>query len=125
MEEIEKLRRVKESEAEIWKNSENMEYRSLEIVDLLKGILSENPENMVALTNLGAMYSNMGKYKEALDILKRVEVMNFDDRNLYYNIGVVLANLSQEKEARKYFEVSTTKEPDELTFEAYFDFHAG
>jgi len=124
MNETKKLKRVKALEAESWKSCENMERLSLEIIAILEDVLKHNPENVIALTNLGAMYSNFAKYKEALELLKKAKNLNFIDYNLYHNLGVVSVGLKREKTARKYFKASSTMESNELTFPAYIDFHA-
>ena len=49
MDEIEKLKRVKELEAESWKDSESMERIGLEIIAILEDILKQNPQNAVAI----------------------------------------------------------------------------
>jgi tetratricopeptide (TPR) repeat protein len=122
--ESEKLKRVKYLEAELWKDSENMERRGLEIIEILEDVLKQNPLHPVALTNLGAMYSNFARYDESLELLHKAKQLHFKDRNLYYNLGVVSIGLKREREAKKYFKTSAKMESNALTFEAYIDFHA-
>ncbi|MDR2861165.1 MAG: tetratricopeptide repeat protein [Syntrophobacterales bacterium] len=124
MDEIEKLKKARDLETESWKDSKNMERIGHEIIAILKDVLKQNPENVIALTNLGAMYSNFAKYDEAFDFLKQAKNLNFIDYNLYHNLGVVSIGLKREREAKKYFKASSTMETNELTFSAYIDFHA-
>ena len=124
MDEIEKLKRAKELHAEAWKDSKNMKRLSFEVAAILEDVLEQNPNNMVALTNLGAIYSDFARYKEALALLKEAKKLNFRDYNLYHNLGVVSVNLQRDREAKKYFEIARTMKENELTFEAYIDFHA-
>ena len=50
--------------------------------------------------------------------------MNFYNQNLYRKLGVVSVGLKRDREAKKYFKIASTMEENELTFEAYIDFHA-
>jgi len=118
------LRKAKALETESWKDSESMDRLWPEVVAVLEDVLEQDPQNVIALTNLGAMYSNLGRYEEALGLLDKAEGMNFKDRNLFNNKGIVFVNLKREDEARKYFKTASKMEPHELTFEAYIDFHA-
>ena len=124
MDELAILEKVKALEAESWKDCESMERLSPEIVSILEELLERDPQNAVALTNLGAMYSNYARYEEALALLKKAEQLEFADHNLFFNIGVVYICLKQEEEAKKYFKLSSTAATNDLTFEAYIDFHA-
>ena len=124
MEEIEKLQNIKRLEIETWKNSKKSEAIWLEIIDTLENIVKDNSTNIIALTNLGAAYSNFGKYNAALKLLESARDLDFEDKNLYFNIGVVLVNLQRFDEAKNYFKLSKTKKVNELTFEAYIDFQA-
>ena len=123
-EELTKLKKVKALETESWKDCAAMERLSHEIVAILEDVLKQNPHNPIALTNLGAMYSNFGRYKEALSLLKKARKLKFEDHNLYFNFGVVYVGLKRDEEARKYFKLSSTVEANDLTFKAYIDFHA-
>ena len=124
MDEIEKLKTAKALEAESWQDSKNMSRLWIEVITILEDVLKHNPENVVALTNLGAMYSNFAKYNDALNLLKKAVALNFEDKNLYFNLGVVSIGLKREKEASDYFIASSKMESNELTFSAYIDFHA-
>ena len=124
MNELEKLKKANELHDAAWKDSKNMERLTLEAAAILESMLEQNPNNAIALTNLGAIYSNCAQYKEAFDLLKKAEKLNFSDQNLYRNLGIVSIGLKREREAKKYFEIAPTMEEHELTFEAYIDFHA-
>ena len=131
MNEIEKLKRVKELEVESWKDSKSMERKWLEIVAILEDVLKQNPQNVISLTNLGAIFSNLGRYEESLELLKKAEQLNFKDKNLYYNLAVVsilvdftAPSLERERKINQYFETSKTMESNDLTFEAYIDYQA-
>ena len=124
MDETAKLKKVKKLEAQSWKDSKTMESLQREIVDILEKVLEQNPKNAVALTNLGAMYSNSARYEEALVLLENAQKLGFEDQNLYFNIGVVYVGLEQDRKAIKYFKMSQSLKPNKLTFKAYIDFHA-
>jgi len=124
MDEIEKLKTAKALEAESWQDSKNMSRLWIEVITILEDVLKHNPENVIALTNLGAIYSNFSKYNDALELLKKAVALNFEDKNLYFNLGVVSIGLMREKEASEYFIASSKMESHELTFSAYIDFQA-
>ena len=124
MDETDKLKKVKKLEAQSWKDSKIMESRHKEIVDILEEVLEQNPKNAVALTNLGAMYSNSARYEEALGLLEKAKKLGFEDENWCFNMGVVFVGLEQDRKAIKYFKMSQTMAPNKLTFKAYIDFHA-
>ena len=123
MNELEKLKKANELHDAAWKDSKNMERLMLEAAAILEDVLEQNPNNVVALTNLGAIYSNRARYKEAFDLLKKAKKLNFSDQNLYRNLGIVSIGLQRDREAKKHFEIASTMEEHELTFEAYIDFH--
>ena len=124
MNELEKLKKANELHDESWKDSKNMERLTFEAAAMLEDVLKINPNNVVALTNLGAIYADLTRYKEALDLLNKAKKLNFCDQNLYRNLGIVSIGLKRDREAKKYFEIASTMEEHELTFEAYIDFHA-
>ena len=124
MNELEKLKKANELHDAAWKDSKNMERLTLESAAILEDVLEQNPNNAVALTNLGAIYADLARYKEAFDLLKKAKKLNFYDQNLYRNLGIVSVALERDREAKKYFEIASTMEANKLTFEAYIDFHA-
>jgi len=123
MTETAKLQKVKSLESELWKDSKNIDNISLEIVNILEGLVVDKFQNPVTLINLGAMYSNLGRHREALKVLREAEDMKVEDSNLFFNLGVVLINLQEADTAKIYFEKSRLLKPGELTFQAYIDFH--
>jgi tetratricopeptide (TPR) repeat protein len=109
---------------EIWTDSKKWKENHQKIEQYLKKLLTENPNDSRALTNLGAILSDIGKHKEALTELQKAEKLETKDANLYRNIGIAKVNLKTERQnAKKYFEIANKLEPNELTIEAYFDPH--
>jgi len=124
MDETSKFTEVKSLEAKRWRNPDDIDSLNNKIISILSNILLENPQNAIALINLGAIYSDLGRYKEALEKLKVAEKLNFEDHNLYRNIAIVFVYLREEDKAKKYFALSSRFIPNKYTFEAYFDPHA-
>lgn len=116
------LKIVVELYKEIWTDSKKWKQNHQKIEQYLTELLTLNPNNTKALTNLGAILSDNGKHKNALTELKKAEKLNSKDANLYRNIGIVKMNIeSERKNAKQYFEIAKTMVSDELTIEAYFD----
>ncbi len=116
------LKIVVELYKEIWIDSKKWKENHKKIEQYLTELLTLNPNNTKALTNLGAILSANGKHKNALIELQKAEKLNSKDANLYRNIGIAKMNIeSERKNAKQYFEISKTMVSDELTIEAYFD----
>ncbi len=94
-----------------------------EIKLILNEILEMDPNNPIALNNLGVITSDQGKFEKALEILKRAENSGFKDRNLFENIGIAMMNISEitRKNAKYYFNKSQEFEENKWTILAYFD----
>ena len=94
-----------------------------EIQLILNEILEMDPNNPIALNNLGAITSDQGKFEKALEILKRAENSGFKDRNLFENIGIAMMNISEitRRNAKYYFDKSQEFEENKWTILAYFD----
>lgn len=56
-------------------------------------LVSREPENTVALFNLGSVLLTQGKSAEALDALDRLLVLDSSNADAYYNRGLAKANL--------------------------------
>ncbi|BDD06702.1 tetratricopeptide repeat protein [Aureibacter tunicatorum] len=85
---------------------------------------NQYPDNIKILTNLGAVYSDLGKPTEALPLLTKAKSLGSKDANLHRNIGIVKIKIASErKNAIEYFHTASQYEKDPLTIEAYFDPH--
>ncbi len=109
---------------EIWIDFKKCNENYQKIKQLLNELLSIYPNDTRALTNLGAILSDTGRYEEALIILLKAENIGSKDANLYQNIGIVKMNIESERNnAMVYFEKASKLKPDKLTIVAYFDIH--
>ena len=113
------LGEVKHLEGSSWKDFAKKDAMWQGLVADLERILAHDPENVLALTNLGALYSNLMQYEAALQVLLKAVQLNCKDSNLYFTLGVVSIGLEQEKEAKKYFKKALSLEPNPFTLEAY------
>ena len=119
---VEKYASLKILEKRRWNDSKNMESIEIEMMSILDNLLGENPDDVISLTNLGALQSDMGNHDKALKTLRLSERLNFNDSNLYKNIGIVMINLADYRHlAKSYFEKSRELPKNEFTFVAYFD----
>ncbi|MFD0991056.1 tetratricopeptide repeat protein [Mariniflexile jejuense] len=118
------LKIVVELYNEIWTDSKKWKENHQKIERYLTELLSLNPNDTRALTNLGAILSDNGKHKNALTELLKAEKLESKDANLYRNIGIAKMNIESERQnAKEYFEIANKFKSDELTIEAYFDPH--
>ena len=112
---------VKQLVEEVWKdNTKYVENYTLIINSMLK-VLEQNPNDIIAMTNLGAAYCDLGKYDKAISVLKKAEHLGSDDKNTLFNIGIALINSASCIEAKKYFKLSQKLKASELTYQAYVD----
>ena len=114
---------IKKLVDEVWDDDSKFDKNYKEIIKLLKKELKSKPNDIVTLTNLGSAYCDIGKHKEAKKILNKAIELGSNDRNTYFNFGVVLMNTENRDEAKKYFNLASKLKENELTFEAYIDFH--
>lgn len=118
-----RLQNIKKLQAKRWDNEEE---HWDEISDLLlkelEEILQIEPENTVALINLGAIYSDLGENEKAMYYLKQAMQLGSEDKNLYINLAIVMVGMGMHaEEYHEYLEIAEDKEEDPLTFKAYFD----
>lgn len=118
------LKIVTELYKEIWTDSKKWKVNHQKIEKYLTELLTINPNDARALTNLGAILSDNGKHTDALIELQKAEKLNTKDANLYRNIGIAKMNIESERQnAKEYFEIADKLVSDKLTIESYFDPH--
>jgi predicted Zn-dependent protease len=88
---------------------------------LLWTVLEASPEDMTALTSMGAVLCDQAKYSEAVELLKRAVQLGSTDRNTHYNLGVALVGCATPKEAMAAFERARSFNASPETWAAYFD----
>lgn len=108
---------------EVWKDTSLWEKNYKKAIECFEEALKLDPNNVIALTNLGACFSDCGKHNKALSVLRKAENIGSNDKNLYFNIGVALMNINSttRQDAKKYFEKATSLQKNSLSIEAYFD----
>lgn len=107
---------------EVWADASKWTRNFAKATRILKSVLAEEPDNVAALTCLGAIYSDRGWHRKALELFKKAERIGSTDRNLYRNIAIAMMNVNGKREdAMKYFKAAAKYKPDSRTIEAYFD----
>ncbi|MCA8987156.1 MAG: hypothetical protein KDA78_05925 [Planctomycetaceae bacterium] len=91
-----------------------------EATAIFESVLADEPENAVALVNLGVALSDQGSHRRSLECYRRAESLHWIDGNLQHNIGVALVNLRDES-AGRYFQKSAIQTDHPDTIRAYFD----
>ncbi len=99
----------------VWETNYN------EAKSILESVLSEDPDNAIALVNLGVVHSDRGSHKRALDYYRRAEALDWTDGNLLHNMGVALVNLGDGGSGREYLRESAKLQEHPDTVTAYFD----
>lgn len=117
-----RLENVKKLQAKRWENEDHWDTLNDLLVKELDEILLIEPENTSALINIGAIYSDMGENKQALEYLKTALDLGSKDKNLFVNLAIVLVYMEKhQEEYLEYLEEAEDKTEDPLTFKAYFD----
>jgi len=91
-----------------------------EATAILESVLADEPENAVALVNLGVALSDQGSHRRSLECYRRAESLDWIDGNLQHNMGVALVNLGDDSAVR-YFQKSAIQTDHPDTIRAYFD----
>ena len=85
--------------------------------------LRADPENPALLTCLGALLSDAGQHRKAVEVLKRAVKLGSKDGNTYFNLAVATLNCGAYSQATKYFKRAREFKKRSDTWEAYFDPH--
>jgi predicted Zn-dependent protease len=88
---------------------------------LLAEALKKAPENVSALTCMGAVLCDQARYREAVDVLQRAVQLGSIDRNTHFNLGVALMACGTRDKALAAFERAQRFSASNETWEAYFD----
>ena len=105
----------------VWKDSSLHEKNYARAQEIIRGVLEESPNDVLALTCLGALLSDQGQYVLAEKYLSRAMGLGSQDGNTFYNLAVVTAHTGTEEEAVRLFEEAGKREASEYTWDAYFD----
>lgn len=106
-----------------WNNPEKWEANLASAQAMLSKVLVESPDNVLALTCLGAVLSDQGKHEEAASALKRAIELGSTDRNTFFNLGVATMNFSTRAKAMSAFRSAEGLQASPLSWTAYFDAH--
>ena len=88
---------------------------------MLAKALIEIPGDVLALTCLGAVLSDLGEHEKAASALQRAVELGSTDRNTHFNLGVARMNCGTHEEAMASFREAKGLQPSPLSWEAYFD----
>ena len=78
----------------------------------LRRLLARDPQNPLALRDLGATYIEQHAYAKARDCLEKVVVSDPDDYMAQFELGLAYKNLSQFDAAREHFEAACRVAPE-------------
>jgi len=77
----------------------------------LKAAIEKDPKNVTALTRLGDMYFDAGKFDGAKEYYEKALAASPTDINIETDLGTALRNLGQAPEAMKHFEAAVARDP--------------
>lgn len=104
-----------------WKNTRDFtaNYRRAQagLEDALRG----EPDDVGLLTCLGAVLSDQGFHREAVDVLNKAVALGSTDANTYTNLRIARINLSPSFRGTRLFQRAEKLRPSPDTWEAYFD----
>lgn len=86
-----------------------MEVRSERGIPIMELYLKDNPDDSYILSQLGTVYSTIGKYEKAEDYLRRAIKLNPESPETNYSLGVSLQNLNKTDAAIKYYKNALSK----------------
>lgn len=109
---------------EAWNNPDKWEANLASAEALLSKALVESPDDVLALTCLGAVLSDQGKHEEAASVLKRAIELGSTDRNTFFNLGVATMNFGTRAKAMSAFRGAEGLQASPLSWTAYFDAQA-
>jgi len=78
----------------------------------LKALIEKDPSNVAALSRLGDMYFDVGKFDGAADYYAKALAAKPGDVNVETDLGTALRNLGRPEEALKHFEASVARDPN-------------
>ena len=84
-------------------------------ISLFLGLLRENPNNSVLLTNLGNIYKSVGRLQDALGCYKKAVENDPKLTNAVDALGICYMDLGDYENALSSFEQATELEPDNLS----------
>lgn len=117
-----RLENVKKLQAKRWENEHHWDTLNDLLLKELDEILLIEPDNTSALTNIGAIYSDMGENEKALDYLKMALNLGSEDKNLFVNLTIVMIYMEKhQSEYLEYLEDVEEKVEHPLTFKAHFE----
>lgn len=119
---VQRLENVKKLQAKRWENEDHWDAINDLLIKELDEILLIEPENTPALTNIGAIYSDMGENEIALEYLKKALSLGSEDKNLFVNLTIVMIYMEKhQSEYLEYLEDVEEKVENPLTFKAHFE----
>jgi tetratricopeptide (TPR) repeat protein len=80
--------------------------------EILKQILSADPENADALTNLGTVYLHLDRLEEARGVLERAAQLDTDRFEIYINLAACLRRMEQPTAALGHADRAVSLAPD-------------
>jgi Flp pilus assembly protein TadD len=120
------MNKIDESRAlveEIWARPEAWETNLRSAEALLASALAAHPDDIRALTCMGAVLSDQARHEEAVPMLRHAASLGSTDRNTYFNLGVALLGCATKAEAEAMTAFDTARKFDAAdgSWEAYFD----
>jgi predicted Zn-dependent protease len=88
---------------------------------LLRAAVGREPRNTLLLTCLGTILSDLGRHREAVNVLKRAVARGANDRHTVFNLAVATLNAGRHESAMTLFRRAGRLRPRRNTWEAYFD----
>jgi Flp pilus assembly protein TadD len=92
-----------------------------ETIGYLRTYLETNPEDAVALNNLGVLLGNNGERAQPRRLIKAALKLAPDDANIHNNLRIL--DISARKPKAKWHEVPEGAQGGDLTLTAFFDPH--
>ena len=82
------------------------------LIDKYKQIIQTDPKNLEILSNLGACYASLNKFKEASEIFNKILEQNPKNLDALNNLGVIYTQTGRLEEAISKLEIAVKLKPD-------------
>ncbi len=104
-----------------WNQTAKYEEHLASAAAVLNAANAAQPDDGLVLSCLGAVLSDQGHHKKAVEYLQQAIQLGCDDKHTYYNLAVAQMNCTQRGAAMRNFRAADKREALPDTWRAYFD----
>ena len=88
---------------------------------VLSDVVSRHPEHTLAKKNLASMYSNQGKFEEAVALYQDILKSTPFDVEVFNSLGQICLRLGNVAQAKEFFSIILEKDPGNQQAKKFLD----